>query len=252
MNLKNLAESRIVIDSNSGKHFIKGAKVSVAEILLEIIEGKDEADIIRAYRSIRLDDIKACLAYSYCVADNIALKMPTSTGGSKTVQKNLEVERELREQGFNIFYQNLETQASVQEEMTAAHVNRIKQMKKQQQENQAQKIQAPTKRAYDLIIELAATEKTHIFADTDAIEQKLDMSSDNYIFKIRADNKAWLTYSVKDGVEIDKQMRRNLKVRYHDNGEDKEAIFEGYLTTDRKHKIFLERSEEGKTCGRAL
>ena len=78
------------------------------------------------------------------------------------------------------------------------------------------------------------------------------MSSDNYIFNIRSDNKQWLTYSVKDGVEIDKQMRRNLKVRYHVNGEMQEAIFEGYLTTDRKHKIFLERSEEGKTCGRAL
>lgn len=252
MNLKNLAESRIIIDSYSGKPFIKGTKVTVAELLLEIIEGRDEADIIRAYRSIRLDDIKACLAYSYCVADNVVLKVTTSTGSTKEIKKDLELEREIREEGFNVFFENLESQASVQEEMTAAHINRIKQMKKQQQEKEAIKIQAPSKRAYDLIIELAASEKTRIYGDTDTIEQKLDMSSDNYIFNIRSDNKQWLTYSVKDGIEIDKQMRRNLKVRYHVQGEVKEAIFEGYLTTDRKHKIFLERNEEGKTCGRAL
>ena len=125
-------------------------------------------------------------------------------------------------------------------------------MKKQQQEKDSKRIQAPTKRAYDLIIELAATEKTVIFTDSDALEQKLDMDADNYIFKIRADDKSWLTYSVKDGIEIDKQMRRNLKVRFHENGAVQEAIFEGYLTTDRKHKVFLERTEEGKTCGRAL
>ena len=145
MNLKNLAESRIVIDSYSGKPFIKGTKVTVAELLLEIIEGRDEADIIRAFRGIRLEDIKACLAYSYCVADNINLKVATNTGATKEIKKNLELEREVREKEFNVFYENLESQASVQEEMTAAHINRIKQMKKQQKEKDEKKVQAPSK-----------------------------------------------------------------------------------------------------------
>ncbi len=79
------------------------------------------------------------------------------------------------------------------------------------------------------------------------------MSFDNYLFQIRKDGKAWLTYSVKDKIEIDKQMRRNLKVRFINlqNAKD-EGIYEGYLSTDRKHKIFIERNEDGKTCGRAL
>ena len=111
----------------------------------------------------------------------------------------------------------------------------------------------PNKRAYDLIIELGVKETTRIFTDQDAIEQKLDMSFDNYLFQIRKDGKAWLTYSVKDKIEIDKQMRRNLKVRFINlqNTKD-EGIYEGYLSTDRKHKIFIERNEDGKTCGRAL
>jgi hypothetical protein len=48
-------------------------------------------------------------------------------------------------------------------------------------------------------------------------------------------------------------MRRNLKVRFINlqNAKD-EGIYEGYLSTDRKHKIFIERNEDGKTCGRAL
>ncbi len=252
MSLKNLTESRIIIDGTTGKPQIKGCKVSVAELILQIIEGKESADILRAYRSIRLEDIKASLAYCYCIADNITLKLQTTDGNTKEVFKDPELEREIKEKEFNIFYQNLESQASVQEDLTKAHISRLKETKKLQASND-NKSATPSKRAYDLIIELGVKEKTRIFTDADAVEQKLDMSFDNYLFKIRKDGKSWLTYSVKDKIEIDKQMRRNLKVRYiNENNEKDEGIFEGYLTTDRKHKVFLERSDEGKTCGRAL
>lgn len=251
MNLKNLTESRIVIDSSTGKPQIKGTKVSVAELILQIIEGKEHSDIVRAYRGIRLEDIKACLAYCYCVADNIAIKVATTEGGNKDVFKDPELEREIKEKEFNIFYQTLATQASVQEELTNAHISRIKETKKIQ--SSSNKIATPDKRPYDLIIELGPQERSRIFIDSDPIEQKLDMSFDNYLFRIRKDNKSWLTYSIKDKVEIDKQMRRNLKVKFvNSNNQRDEAVFEGYLTTDRKHKIFIERTEEGRTCGRAL
>jgi|688.fasta_scaffold00001_93 uncharacterized protein (DUF433 family) len=253
MSLKNLTESRIIIDGSNGKPQIKGTKVSVAELILQIIEGKEPPDIVRAYRSLRLEDIKACLAYCYCISDNIALKLQTTDGATKDILKDPELERDNKEKAFNIFYETLENQASVQEDLTKAHIKRLKETKKLQVNEETSKMSTPNKRAYDLIIELGVKETTRIFTDQDAIEQKLDMSFDNYLFQIRKDGKAWLTYSVKDKVEIDKQMRRNLKVRFINlqNAKD-EGIYEGYLSTDRKHKIFIERNEEGKTCGRAL
>jgi uncharacterized protein (DUF433 family) len=233
MSLKNLTESRIIIDGPSGKPQIKGTKVSVAELILQLIEGKEPPDIVRAYRSLRLEDIKACLAYCYCISDNIALKLQTTDGATKDILKDPELERDNKEKAFNVFYETLANQASVQEDLTKAHISRLKETKKLQASEDASKMSTPDKRAYDLI--------------------KLDMSFDNYLFQIRKDGKAWLTYSVKDKIEIDKQMRRNLKVRFINlqNAKD-EGIYEGYLSTDRKHKIFIERNEDGKTCGRAL
>ena len=83
------------------------------------------------------------------------------------------------------------------------------------------------------------------------------MKHSNYIFRLREDKKLWLTYSDKDGTEIDKGMKRNIKLKYPSKDSDaidgfKEGIFEGYLSTDRVNKIFIERDLEGNTMGRAL
>jgi hypothetical protein len=146
------------------------------------------------------------------------LKLQTTDGATKDILKDPELERDNKEKAFNVFYETLANQASVQEDLTKAHISRLKETKKLQASEDASKMSTPDKRAYDLIIELGIKETTRIFTDLDAVEQKLDMSFDNYLLQ---------------------------------NAKD-EGIYEGYLSTDRKHKIFIERNEDGKTCGRAL
>jgi uncharacterized protein (DUF433 family) len=252
MNPKNLAESRINFQENLeiGKAFIKGTKISVAQILLDLYEGKEEADIIRAYRSLRSEDVKAALAFAYCVCDKVELEIKDPAGERPNLLKDPSKERDLKEKNLKEFYTNLESLAVNQKEYTEEYIKKVKEAKKANSPQQIQK--APDKRPYDLIIELNPQETMRLFGDQDELEQGLEMDVDNYIFEQRADGKLWLTYSVKDGIEIDKQMKRNLKVKFNKNGELVDAIYEGYLSTDRKHKIFIAKDGEGKTCGRAL
>ena len=263
MNLKELVESRVVIDDEicHGKPRIKGTRVSVADILLALAEGMSHTDILRNFRSIQGQDIQAAIAYSYCISDNIKLKLRSSFGDQKLINSaqgnelieethsgltNQEVEK-LK------FSAALEEQASIQEDITRQKVAQIKAKKTQKTSAPTTKREPPKERPYDLLIDISAEPLTKIFSDSDGLEQGLDMSFDNYIFQARQDSKPWLTYSIKAGIEIDPAMKRNLLVTYKGlDGKINQAVFEGYLSTDRQHKVFLQKTPDGDTCGRAL
>ena len=265
MDQKKLAETRLAIDPEfcEGKPRIKGSRVTIAEILLHLLEGKDTTEILRVCRTITKDDIQAALAYSYCIAEGIPVTLKTSTGEDyRTYIKDPEKEREMKEKAVEELYQSLEELAPYQEELTQRTIEKVKAAKKAKAQGEGKaiaasqgdaKIKTPEKRPYDLIIELGPQEKTKIFTLADHHEQGLEMDHDNYIFRWRDGDPQWLTYSTsKQGIEIDKQMRRNLKVRFTDeHGKRAESIFEGYLSSNRKNKIFIERKDD-KTCGRAL
>lgn len=251
VNLKELAESKIVIDSDicSGKPRIKGTRVTVSDILLSLAEGLDDTEIIRNFRSIQKQDIRAAIAYAYCLTDSVKMTIESSFGESRLINHDLDFSSEKDDLEKKAFDMALMQQAKIQEELTKQKLEELKAKKS----NEAEPKQiAPEHRPYDLLIDISKEKSTQIFFTKDAHEQKLDMKKSNYIFKLRDDDKKWLTYSIKDGVEIDKAMKRNLLVKYLLNGEIVEAIFEGYLTTDRKHKIFIEKDTKGKANGRVL
>ncbi len=259
MNLRELVESRIVKDQEicNGKARIRSTRVAVSDILLAFSEGMDFHDILRNFRSLTNQDIQAALAYSYCVIDGIKVNIKTSFGEHSPMDKASQLEIaniDLESKEKMDFSKALEEQASIQEELTKEKVQEIK-AKKQSKSTapDKEKMPAPERRPYDLLIDITEEVSTKIFSDKDAIEQGLDMNFDNYIFQVRMDEQPWLCYSTKQGIEIDPAMKRNLLVTYIDQeGARCEAIFEGYLTTDRQHKIFLQKQDDGSTCGRAL
>lgn len=268
MNLKELVENRIVIDDEicHGKPRIKGTRVTVADILLALAEGMSNNDILRNFRSIQGQDIQAAIAYAYCVSDNVKLKLRSSFGEQKLIgsgngsaieaSNEIKTAAELEEEERKRFAEALAEQAAIQEEITKEKVAQIKAKKSQKAVTPGvgtNRKEPPKERPYDLLIDISAEASTRIFNDADHLEQGLDMSSDNYIFELRKDGKPWLTYSIKEGIEIDPAMKRNLLVTYKGhNGIKQEAVFEGYLTTDRQHKVFLQKTPDGDTCGRAL
>lgn len=253
MDLKKIAEDRIVIDQNvcSGKARIKGTRVTVADLLLSFAEGMSQTDILRSNRGLQIEDVQAALAYAFCKSDGIKLNIGSAFDSNK--QELDQKENELAEQGEDKFTEALELQAAIQEDLTKEKIAEVKakKAKKTKQPIQIDKQPAPKERAYDLLIDISGEPKTRIFTVADHFEQGLDMSLDNYVFETRADAKTWLCYSANDNIEIDQTMRRNLMVTYSHNGLIKKAIFEGYLTTDRQHKIFMQRDGD-ETCGRAL
>lgn len=251
MNLKKLAEERIVKDDNvcEGKARIKGTRITVSDILLSLSEGMSQQDILRSYRGLMNEDIEAALAYAFCQSDGIKLNI-----GSAFDDGELEETSPVKLEQDQEFTQALEQQAAIQEDLTKEKIAEIKANKSKKTKQpllQETKDPAPQTRPYDLLIDISGEPKTKVFANTDDFEQALDMSLDNYVFEKRADNKPWLCYSSKKGIDIDQTMKRNLLVTYSHNGLLKKAIFEGYLTTDRQHKIFIQRDEE-QTCGRVL
>ena len=136
MNLKELVESRVVIDDEicHGKPRIKGTRVTVADILLALAEGMSHTDILRNFRSIQGQDIQAAIAYSYCISDNIKLKLRSSFGDQKLINSAQGTELiEETHSGLTIqeveklkFSAALEEQASIQEEITRDKVAQIK------------------------------------------------------------------------------------------------------------------------------
>lgn len=257
VNLRELAESRIVIDEEvcSGKPRIKGTRVTVSDIMLSLAEGMSHQEILRNFRSIQPLDIQAAIAYSFCVADNVRLKISSSFGaiaeiGTDGVSHSVTIE----ENENDLFSKILEEQASIQEEITKEKVAQIQARKiKKSKAPVISKREPPKERPYDLLIDISGEPLTKIFEGHENIEQGLDMTQDNYVFELRVDGKQWLTYSTKEGIEIDPAMKRNLLVTYKtEEGAMKEAVFEGYLTTDRQHKVFIQRTEDGETCGKAL
>lgn len=258
MNLKELAESRIVMDADicGGKARIRGSRVAVADIMLALAEGMSHQEVLRNFRSLQPKDVQAALAYCFCLADGVALAIASSFGSTKqvgdgevTVSKD-----ELDRVENDMFSKVLAEQASIQEEITQEKVQQIK--AKKIAKNKAPQVDPklpPRERPYDLLIDISSESSTKIFHNESSIEQSIDMDLDNYLFEERIDGKSWLTYSSKEGVEIDQAMKRNLLVTYIGiEGSLKEAVFEGYLTTDRQHKIFIQKSSDGKVCGRAL
>ena len=264
MNLKELAESRIVIDPEicGGRARIKGTRVAVSDILLALAEDMSHQDILRNFRSLQAKDIQAALAYSFCITDNVAMiiggsfESPRQIGDGDGTE--LLTKEEIDKQVNDSFSEALEQQASIQEEITRQKVQQIKEKKKAKAKEKKQipvedKKVPPKERPYDLLIDISGESSTKIFCYEQEIEQGVDMSYDNYLFEQRSDGKSWLTYSTKEGIEIDQEMKRNLLVTYIGiDGNLKEAVFEGYLTTDRQHKIFIQKTQDGKTCGRAL
>lgn len=245
--MKELAESRISIDPNicSGKPCIKGTRVQVADILMALAEGLDEKEILRNFRQVRKEDIRATIAYAYCLADNVKMRITAAGGSMAEVENDVAGAEELQRQAQEVFSKQLEEQAQKQEEITQ---ERVSQLKAKKEIERGPKLETPPKRDYDLEIELEDDSDIQVFTDADEFEQGLQMDRDNYIFEMRDDDAYWLIYSMKDDVEIDKAMKRNIKLFYN----DKEAIFEGYLSTDRLHKVFIQKDEEGNTRGRVL
>lgn len=257
MNLRELAESRIVIDEEvcSGRPRIKGTRVTVADIMLSLAEGLSHQEILRNFRSMQPLDIQAAIAYSFCLADNVKLKISSSFGGIAEIGSSGALNSvDIEENENDLFSKILEEQASIQEDITKEKVAQIQARKiKKSKAPVISKREPPKERPYDLLIDISGEDLTKVFKEDENIEQGLDMTQDNYVFVSRSDGKQWLTYSTKEGVDIDPAMRRNLLVTYKDaNDEMKEAVFEGYLTTDRQHKVFIQRTEDGITCGKAL
>ena len=254
MNLRELAESRIVIDEEvcSGKARIKGSRATVADIMLSLAEGLSHQEILRNNRSLQPLDIQAAIAYAFCLADNTKLKISSSFGD--IAHLGGDEPTLLEESTDDVFSKILEEQASIQEDITKEKVAQIQARKiKKSKAPTIDKREPPKERPYDLLIDISGEELTKIFHEAENIEQGLDMAEDNYVFEMRSDGKQWLTYSTKDGIEIDPAMRRNLLVTYKStDGEMKEAVFEGYLTTDRQHKVFIQKTVDGETCGKAL
>ncbi|MCE2929063.1 MAG: DUF433 domain-containing protein [Candidatus Caenarcaniphilales bacterium] len=258
MNIRELAESRIVMDADicHGKPRIKGTRVSVSDILLALIEGMDHTQILRNFRAIQALDIQAAIAYAFCISDNVKLRISSSFGETQLIGEGEEPMplAEIQKIETDVFNKVLEEQASIQEDITREKVAQIKAKKIQKaQIPVASKKDPPKERPYDLLIDISSEKSTHIFSNKDHIEQGLEMNYDNYLFELRSDGKHWLCYSVRDGIEVDQAMKRNLLVTYADaDGNIKQAVFEGYLTSDRQHKVFIQKNDEGLTCGRAL
>lgn len=248
MNLRELAESRIVIDPDvcSGKARIRGTRVTVADILLSQAEGLSEQEILRTHRALRLEDLRAALAYSYCVADGVKLKLGSGAGTETTHQDNSISHSDMTAKVFN---EQLEMQAAIQAELTK---NKITEVQEEKAKSAAPKQAAPDKRDYEFEINLSPLESLRVFNSKDKSEQALDLKHDAYVFELRDDDKDWLTYSDVAGMEMDSQLKRKIKLSYQHNGELKEAIFDGYLTKDRHHKVFIQRHPDSRAGGRAL
>jgi len=251
VNLKDLAESRIVVDADicSGKPRIKGTRVTVADILLAYAEGMSELEMLRNFRSIRREDIQAAIAYSYCLADGVKLKIKSAIGDAQLFENDPRRQEEITREQQELFAKALAEEAKGQEEFTSDFVAKVKEEKEAKAEPKAA---APEKRDYDLEIEIPDFDTTRIFKASEPYEQGLTMDVNNYIFQLREDGQKWLSYSIKDGVELDLSMKRSIKLHYFDNGEALEAIFDGYLTTDRLHKVFMQKNSEGESGGRVL
>jgi uncharacterized protein (DUF433 family) len=60
------AATRIVRDPNvlSGKPVVRGTRVSVEQVLGLIAEGMGEAEIVRSYPTLTIEDVRACAAYA--------------------------------------------------------------------------------------------------------------------------------------------------------------------------------------------
>ncbi len=256
MNLKQIAEARIVIDPEvaNGKPRIKGTRVLVSDILLSLAEGLSTTEILRNFRGLQPDDLKAAIAYAFCLTDGIKMKIGTAFDPLTNDDQMPALTSAAEDDDKLLFSKALEEQAAIQEDITKEKLAELKAQKTKKTispKSSDSKDPAPQERPYDLLIDISGERLTKVFKDGDAYEQGLDMSMDNYVLVHRKDNKPWLAYSTKDGVEVDLSMRRNLLVTYSDNGLIKKEVFEGYLTTDRQHKIFIQRVD-GKTCGKVL
>jgi uncharacterized protein (DUF433 family) len=62
---------RITIDPKicNGKPVIRGMRITVTTILEYLAAGETSENILKAYPSLEMDDIKACLEYAKRVAD---------------------------------------------------------------------------------------------------------------------------------------------------------------------------------------
>lgn len=253
MNLRELVESRIVRDEEiaEGKARIRGTRVTVNDILLSLTEGLSTQDVLRNYRALQERDVQAAIAYAYCITENIKVKIKTSFD-EKLIDIN-QTPSAIEDENKR-FSDLLEAQAAIQEEITKEKVAEIRSKKEKKAQTPTQAPQQPPQaRPYDLLIDISEEASTKIFVLADNIEQGLDMNFDNYIFELRTDLQPWLAYSIKEGIEIDQAMKRNLLVTYKAlDGSIRKSVFEGYLTTDRQHKIFMQRNSQGQPAGTVL
>jgi len=246
VNLRQLAESRIVIDPDvcEGKARVRGTKVTVADILLSKAEGLTEQEILRAHRGIRAEDIKAVLAYSYCVADGVKLKLGSGAGSELNHLDN-NISHTDRTQAM--FTEQLEMQAALQAQLT-----KPKSIVEDKPRAAAPKPNEDGKKLYDFEIEITPFESTRVYGTADNPDQSLAMDYDVYVFEDRSDDKQWVVYSGSDTTEVDSKLHRRVRLSYEANGEPRQGVFDGYLSVNRLHKIFIARKPNGDLGGKAV
>jgi len=73
-------QGRIVTDPNIlvGKPTIRGTRISVVLVLEHLAENPDLTDLFAAYPELRVEDIKACLAYGQAVAFKTSQPAPVT------------------------------------------------------------------------------------------------------------------------------------------------------------------------------
>ena len=79
-------QGRIAIDAGvvQGKPVIRGTRITVELLLRKLSEGATEADLLGAFPHLRVEDIRAALAYAADVVshEEIVLTAPVDAAGS--------------------------------------------------------------------------------------------------------------------------------------------------------------------------
>ena len=64
-------QDRIVIDPEImvGKPVVRGTRIPVERVVAHLAHNPDLSDLVGAYPELRLDDVKACLAYAHATLE---------------------------------------------------------------------------------------------------------------------------------------------------------------------------------------
>lgn len=253
MNLRELAESRISLDADvcSGKARIKGTRVTVADIILALAEGLSELEILRAHRAIRSEDIKAAVAYCYCLTDKVQLNISGNSGSQSIRLNDADTQLDLQSSAQQEFAAQLEAQAAIQEEITKQREEAAKAKKAAKAATKKAPVK-PVSKDEILSLTLGPNESFKVFDTSAHFEQVLIEDITAHIFPVREDGKQWLVYSDLDGVDIDRVLKRYVRLTFPDKNGPRESVFDAYLTRDREYKVLIERIDDKMAGGTAM